>query len=98
MLITLTAALSLAASLAIDVPYLPQTDALCGGAAAAMVFRYWGDAHADAQDVRAAGRSPGRRDRQRRADGGDRGARVADRRASTARSPRSARAAAMASR
>ena len=30
-------------------PYLPQTDALCGGAAAAMVFRYWGDAHADAQ-------------------------------------------------
>jgi hypothetical protein len=41
MLTTLVAALSLA------VPYLPQTDALCGGAAAAMVFRYWGDAHAD---------------------------------------------------
>src|SRR3954470_19044423 len=50
MLTTLAAALSLAASLAIDVPYLPQTDALCGGAAAAMVFRYWGDAHADAQE------------------------------------------------
>ena len=50
MLITLTAALSLAASLALDVPYLPQTDALCGGAAAAMVLRYWGEAHADAQD------------------------------------------------
>ena len=50
MIITLTAALSLAASLAIDVPYLPQTDALCGGAAAAMVFRYWGDAHADVQE------------------------------------------------
>lgn len=33
----------------LDVPYLPQTDALCGGAAAAMVFRYWGDAHADVQ-------------------------------------------------
>src|SRR5216684_520373 len=49
MISTLAAALSLAASLAIDVPYLPQTDALCGGAAAAMVFRYWGDAHADAQ-------------------------------------------------
>ena len=49
MLTTLTAALSLAASLAIDVPYLPQTDALCGGAAAAMVFRYWGDTHADVQ-------------------------------------------------
>ena len=50
MFTTLAAALSLAASLAIDVPYLPQTDALCGGAAAAMVFRYWGDAHADAQE------------------------------------------------
>jgi len=50
MILTLAAALSLAASLAIDVPYLPQTDALCGGAAAAMVFRYWGDAHADAQE------------------------------------------------
>ena len=49
MITTLAAALSIAASLAIDVPYLPQTDALCGGAAAAMVFRYWGDAHADAQ-------------------------------------------------
>ena len=50
MLTTLAAALSIAASLAIEVPYLPQTDALCGGAAAAMVFRYWGDAHADAQE------------------------------------------------
>ncbi|MCU1382808.1 MAG: hypothetical protein JWL71_1505 [Acidobacteria bacterium] len=49
MLTTLAAVLSIAASLAMDVPYLPQTDALCGGAAAAMVFRYWGDAHADAQ-------------------------------------------------
>ena len=46
----LAAALSLAAVLAIDVPYLPQTDALCGGAAAAMVLRYWGEAHADAQE------------------------------------------------
>lgn len=26
----------------IDVPFLPQTEALCGGAAAAMVMRYWG--------------------------------------------------------
>src|SRR5437764_691998 len=50
LLATLTAALLLAASSAIDVPYLPQTDALCGGAAAAMVFRYWGDAHADARE------------------------------------------------
>jgi hypothetical protein len=31
------------------VPYLSQTEALCGGAAAAMVFRYWGDRHADVQ-------------------------------------------------
>ena len=50
MLTTLAAALSLAASMAIDVPYLPQTDALCGGAATAMVFRYWGDTHADVQE------------------------------------------------
>lgn len=53
MLTTLAVALSLASSLAIDVPYLPQTDALCGGAAAAMVFRYWGDAHADVQEFAA---------------------------------------------
>lgn len=26
----------------LEVPYLPQTEALCGGAAAAMVMRYWG--------------------------------------------------------
>src|SRR5947207_2466226 len=49
MIATLVAALSLASS-AIDVPYLPQTDALVGGAAVAMVFRYWGDAHADVQE------------------------------------------------
>jgi len=46
MLAALAAALSLAT---IDVPFVPQTDALCGGAAAAMVFRYWGDRAADAQ-------------------------------------------------
>ena len=33
----------------LQVPYLPQTEALCGGAAAAMLFRYWGDRHADVQ-------------------------------------------------
>jgi hypothetical protein len=55
------AALSLASSLTLEVPYLPQTDALCGGAAVAMVFRYWGDTHADVQqfeplvDQRAGG-------------------------------------------
>ncbi len=26
----------------LDVPYLPQSESLCGGAAAAMVMRYWG--------------------------------------------------------
>src|SRR3990172_1366076 len=26
----------------LDVPYLPQTEDLCGGAAVAMVLRYWG--------------------------------------------------------
>ena len=26
----------------LDVPYMPQSEALCGGAAAAMVMRYWG--------------------------------------------------------
>jgi predicted double-glycine peptidase len=31
----------------LSVPYVRQTKILCGGAAAAMVFRYWGDAHAD---------------------------------------------------
>jgi predicted double-glycine peptidase len=33
----------------LTVPFLPQTDALCGGAAAAMVFRYWGHRRADVQ-------------------------------------------------
>jgi len=49
----------------VDVPFLPQTDGLCGGAAVAMVFRYWGDAHADMQqfaplvDRRAGGIADG---------------------------------------
>src|SRR5215207_2153491 len=34
----------------LPVPYLPQSEALCGGAAAAMVMRFWGerDVYADA--------------------------------------------------
>src|SRR5688500_17010978 len=34
----------------LTVPYLPQAEALCGGAAAAMVMRFWGerDVYADA--------------------------------------------------
>ena len=37
----------------IDVPYLTQTEALCGGAAAAMVLRYLGDQRARAEDFAA---------------------------------------------
>jgi predicted double-glycine peptidase len=47
LLLALITALSLGQS-AIEVPFVPQTDALCGGASVAMVFRYWGDVHADA--------------------------------------------------
>ena len=44
----------------LNVPYVRQTKALCGGASAAMVFRYWGDAEADRDEFaplldRAAG-------------------------------------------
>ena len=53
MLTTLVAVLSLASSVTLDVPFLPQTDTLCGGAAAAMVFRYWGDTHADMTEFAA---------------------------------------------
>src|SRR4029453_15524838 len=37
----------------LDVPYLPQTEDMCGGAAVAMLFRYWGDAHADIEQFAA---------------------------------------------
>jgi len=48
------AAIALALQAAsLRVPYVSQTDALCGGAAAAMVFRYWGDAHADVEQFGA---------------------------------------------
>src|SRR4051812_44978700 len=47
MIAPLVVALALAAPLA--VPFVPQSTDLCGGAAAAMVFRFWGDTHADAQ-------------------------------------------------
>jgi hypothetical protein len=40
---------SLLVALTLNVPFLPQTPALCGGASVAMVFRYWGDRHADVQ-------------------------------------------------
>jgi hypothetical protein len=34
----------------LDVPFLAQPEDLCGGAAAAMVLRYWGDTGAQAED------------------------------------------------
>ena len=34
----------------LDVPFVPQSEALCGGAAAAMVFRYWRDLPSYAED------------------------------------------------
>ena len=34
----------------LDVPYISQTEALCGGAAAAMVLRYWGAVGVAAED------------------------------------------------
>ena len=37
----------------LDVPYIPQTEALCGGAAVTMVLRYWGD-----RDVRMSEFAP----------------------------------------
>jgi predicted double-glycine peptidase len=33
----------------LDVPYLPQSESLCGGAAIAMVMRYWGAANVHAE-------------------------------------------------
>lgn len=45
----------------LDVPYLPQSEALCGGAAVAMVMRYWGatgvyaETFAPLVDARAGG-------------------------------------------
>src|SRR5262245_28542472 len=38
---------------ALEVPYLTQTPLLCGGAAAAMVLRFWGDRHADVDQFAA---------------------------------------------
>ncbi|HKY19708.1 MAG TPA: C39 family peptidase [Vicinamibacterales bacterium] len=34
----------------LDVPFVPQSEALCGGAAAAMLFRYWHDRPSHAED------------------------------------------------
>ena len=53
MILALLAALSIGQTATIDVPFVPQTDALCGGASAAMVFGSWGDAHADGEQFAA---------------------------------------------
>jgi hypothetical protein len=61
--VALTAAVSVRAQdlQLLDVPYLPQSESLCGGAAAAMVMRYWGttdvyaETFADLVDPAAAG-------------------------------------------
>lgn len=45
----MTALSTILVALTLNVPFLPQTPALCGGAAVAMVFRYYGDRHADVQ-------------------------------------------------
>lgn len=37
----------------LDVPYLPQSEDLCGGAAMAMVLRYWGDRKVQPEDFLA---------------------------------------------
>jgi predicted double-glycine peptidase len=42
----------------LDVPYLPQTAELCGGAAVAMVMRYWGDRAVLPADFRTLVSSP----------------------------------------
>ena len=38
------------APVVLDVPFVPQSEALCGGAAAAMVLRYWGRRDVFAED------------------------------------------------
>ena len=39
---------------ALDVPYVAQSEALCGGAASAMVLRYWGARGIDAEQFAGA--------------------------------------------
>ena len=40
----------------LDVPFIAQSELLCGGAAAAMVMRYWGERGIDAESFRVARR------------------------------------------
>lgn len=50
LLATLLAVAAQSVTLPKPVTYLPQTEALCGGAAAAMVMRYWGDTRVRPED------------------------------------------------
>ena len=50
LLVSVLSVAAQAAALSRPVAYLPQTEALCGGAAAAMVMRYWGDASIRPED------------------------------------------------
>ena len=43
-----------------EVPFLPQTRSLCGGAALSMVLRYWGEAGVHPEDFKGALRDDGR--------------------------------------
>lgn len=50
-LLTATAFCSVAGAVRLlDAPYVPQSPALCGGAAVAMVFRFWGEDGVHAED------------------------------------------------
>ncbi len=44
---------------ALDVPYVAQSEALCGGAASAMVLRYWGARGVSAEEFVSAAEPPG---------------------------------------
>jgi hypothetical protein len=48
--LTLPAAAAARAGVLLDLPYLAQTEQLCGGASAAMILRYWGETTAAPQD------------------------------------------------
>jgi hypothetical protein len=52
-----TAAGSLPGTKLLDVPYVPQSEQLCGGAALAMVLRYWGEQGVMAEDFAALAES-----------------------------------------
>jgi hypothetical protein len=50
LLLAMPAAAAARAGVLLDLPYLAQTEQLCGGASAAMILRYWGETAAAPQD------------------------------------------------